>query len=130
MAARTGIPPESLFSTIEFSSHDGDSTTYAVTGLVHDDVTPGHPQNSPVEVNVLESDRFGVETSADFDPFLLPSIVEQDSERAGAVKRAPGFGAAEQTLDGEGRSEKIAQDGKTNQLHDTPPPNIATEPEW
>jgi hypothetical protein len=32
--------------------------------------------------------------------------------RPGAVKRAPGFGAAEQTLDGEGRSEIIAREGK------------------
>ena len=48
---------------------------------------------------------------------LHPSIAEQVSERTGAVKGAPHFGAASATLDGEDRSETIVAEGKGHPIH-------------
>jgi hypothetical protein len=53
----------------------------------------------------------------DFVSFFLPSLAEQSSERPGAVQGAPDWGAAERTLDGEDRSERIVCGGKDGSIH-------------
>jgi hypothetical protein len=50
----------------------------------------------------------------------FPSIAEQSSERPGAVQGALDWGAAERTLDGEDRSERMVAEGRTTQFtHDS-----------
>jgi len=56
----------------------------------------------------------------DFFSFFLPSLAEHSSERPGAVQGAPDWGAAERTLDGEDRSERIVVEGRTTRFtHDS-----------
>ena len=56
--------------------------------------------------------RSGALPGEPFGVSLFPHIRRRCSERPGAVKGAPFLGAPERTLDGEDRSEMIAEEGK------------------
>src|SRR5450755_4775327 len=61
------------------------------------------------------------------EPF--PLIRRSCSERPGAVKGAPLLGAAQRTLDGEDRSEMIAEEGKAGRnIGETWPPKWYPRP--
>ena len=72
------------------------------------------------QLNINRYERGQLFLMGTFLSLFLPSLTEQISERPGAVQGAPDWGAAERTLDGEGRSERMVAEGRTTQFtHDS-----------